>query len=298
MPDSQLGALPNIDSTTFYVGGLELHVHTRSKKKGTPASTKPAAMMFVLHGRHGSVRNRATLAILNGLLDGDDDYPNELFCITFDQRNHGHRTMNKKSNEGWSKEPEKHNPTHAIDMYAIQTGTANDVSFVIDHLPAFLFPLGEREIVSWGITGVSLGGHSTWIALTKEPRLSLAAPIIGCPHYLGLILPRAAKHNIPTDNTREFPNNLRALIQRTDPSTFPYTLKDAKNPFLGRKILVLSGAADPVVPWAASKEFVEQLEVGDSGLKEVFVEEGAKHETTPEMVKRLSAFVKKHFLSA
>lgn len=136
------------------------------------------------------------------------------------------------------------------------------------------------------------------ILFCTEPRLSLAAPIIGCPNYLGLILPRAAKNNIPTDNSREFPNSLRTLIQRTDPSTFPYTSKGAENPFLGRKILVLSGAADPVVPWAASKEFVEQLEVGDKGLKEVFVEEGAKHETTPEMVKHLSAFVKKHFLSA
>lgn len=44
-------------------------------------------------------------------------------------------------------------------------GTARDVSFLIDFLPAYLYPDGERQIKQWGVIGVSLGGHSTWIAL-------------------------------------------------------------------------------------------------------------------------------------
>lgn len=69
-----------------------------------------------------------------------------------------------------------------IDMYSIQSafliryaetrlndsytaGTAKDVSFLIDFLPAYLFPSGERTISQWMIAGISLGGHSTWIAL-------------------------------------------------------------------------------------------------------------------------------------
>ena len=35
----------------------------------------------------------------------------------------------------------------------------------MDHLASLLYPMGERTIVEWGIAGVSLGGHSTWIAL-------------------------------------------------------------------------------------------------------------------------------------
>ena len=44
-------------------------------------------------------------------------------------------------------------------------GTANDVSFLIDYLPAYLFPLGERTVDRWGVAGISLGGHSAWILL-------------------------------------------------------------------------------------------------------------------------------------
>lgn len=46
-------------------------------------------------------------------------------------------------------------------------GTARDVSFLIDFLPAYLFPNNERTIVEWGVAGKSLGGHSTWIALKQ-----------------------------------------------------------------------------------------------------------------------------------
>jgi len=48
-----------------------------------------------------------------------------------------------------------------------EAGTAQDVSFLIDHLPFFLYPTGQRTIVEWGIGGVSLGGHSAWIALSR-----------------------------------------------------------------------------------------------------------------------------------
>ena len=44
-------------------------------------------------------------------------------------------------------------------------GTAHDVSFLIDFLPAYLFPNEERTISQWLVTGISLGGHSTWIVL-------------------------------------------------------------------------------------------------------------------------------------
>jgi hypothetical protein len=46
-------------------------------------------------------------------------------------------------------------------------GTARDVSYLIDFLPSFLYPNGERTIVEWGVGGISLGGHTTWIALRQ-----------------------------------------------------------------------------------------------------------------------------------
>lgn len=47
----------------------------------------------------------------------------------------------------------------------ITVGSARDVSFLIDFLPAFLYPNGERSIQHWLVAGLSLGGHSTWITL-------------------------------------------------------------------------------------------------------------------------------------
>ena len=48
---------------------------------------------------------------------------------------------------------------------AVAAGTAQDVSFLIDFLPSYLFPRGERTISQWVCAGKSLGGHSTWIVL-------------------------------------------------------------------------------------------------------------------------------------
>lgn len=50
-------------------------------------------------------------------------------------------------------------------MLAMQTGTADDVSFIADFLPSFLFPNDEARLTKWAVTGISLGGHSTWIVL-------------------------------------------------------------------------------------------------------------------------------------
>lgn len=47
------------------------------------------------------------------------------------------------------------NPTHAVDMYSIQVGTTRDISFLIDFLPAVLFPNDEHIISDWFVSGES-----------------------------------------------------------------------------------------------------------------------------------------------
>ena len=59
------------------------------------------------------------------------------------------------------------NPCHAQDMYSILSGTAHDVSMLIDYLPSYLFPNDDREITQWGVLGVSLGGHTVWLCLAR-----------------------------------------------------------------------------------------------------------------------------------
>lgn len=188
------------------------------------------------------------------------------------------------------------------------------MSYLIDFLPSYLFPLDERTISQWIIAGKSLGGHSSWIALTHgkvhptlphtqsynnagiEPRLSIAIPIIACPDYTKLITKRAKYSHIPLEPPY-FPASLRAVIERNDPARAGYTADDAsKNPFYGKKVLVLSGGDDPLVPFIHSQEFVEKLNVGPSGVKEVVVTPGVGHECTAEMVKQMASFVYKHAL--
>ena len=95
-----------------------------------------------------------------------------------------------------------------------------------------------------------------------------------------------------------FPRSFLELVRRDDPAAAPHTGTDGeRNPFVGKKILVLSGAADTVVPWAASEKFVGELEVGAGGVKEAIVEEGVGHTCSPQMVKEAVRFLWEHALT-
>lgn len=75
-----------------------------------------------------------------------------------------------------------------------------------------------------------------------------------------------------------------------------YTASDESNPFLGKKILVLSGQKDKTVPWSTAKDFVDGLNVGEQGVKEVMVEPGVGHDFSPVMVKAAGRFIWEHAL--
>lgn len=121
--------------------------------------------------------------------------------------------------------------------------------------------------------------------------MTIGIPIIGCPDYLKLIEGRSAKLGRAIEDSQYLPESLRQLIKRSDPAQMPYRALDSTNPFLGKKVFVLSGAADKLVPWATSKEFVDNLEVGQQGTKRVFLQDGTGHKCTKEMVGLVVQFV-------
>ncbi|KAK7051076.1 hypothetical protein VNI00_005188 [Paramarasmius palmivorus] len=162
----------------------------------------------------------------------------------------------------------------------MQTGTARDVSFLIDFLPAYLFPNGEATIAEWGLAGISLGGHSTWIALCQ-----------GCPDFLKLMSERAQKFGISLEGSEYLPDSILTVIRNSDPAFTAYQRNDSSNPFWGKKILVLSGGSDTLVPWNASEYIVAEIEVGEKGVKEVMVQPEAGHEYTKEMETKLIGFL-------
>lgn len=109
----------------------------------------------------------------------------------------------------------------------------------------------------------------------------------------------------PRPDSGSATNKTSSELQYSPTSADPYI-----NPYIGKKVLVLSGGSDPLVPWKFSKDFVEELVVrrssegeagGNSGAwtgkKEVIVEEQAKHEVTPTMIANLCRFVWEETLS-
>ncbi|KAG0700571.1 hypothetical protein DFH29DRAFT_1054639, partial [Suillus ampliporus] len=277
---------------TFIVSGLIVDIYSH------PSATDPTipihALFFLGHGRLGSAQ---IPYFVNTIFDVKYGSANpsprkkDLIVVAFDHRNHGRRLVDKQRKFQWSKDPKKNNDQHAVDLYTIQTGLAQDASFLIEHLPSFLYPSRERTIVEWGMSGISVGGHSTWIALSRESRLKIGIPIIACPDFTKMMSQRAASSGVPF-KPPYYPDSLKAYVDANDPAKLPYRAKDRSNPYLGRKILVLSGAKDHLVPWATTVEFVENLEVGEQGIKRIFLEEGAGHEPTPIMQREAGMFVK------
>ncbi|KAI0654679.1 Alpha/Beta hydrolase protein [Cubamyces menziesii] len=290
----------SISKQTLVIAGITVNVFSQPS-----AVDSPVTVLFLLHGRTRSDADSEPIA--RGILEevgrqregsqAQGTQADDLIIVTFDHRNHGARLVDKLANWHWEEDPAKSNVRHAVDMYAIQTGTANDVSFLIDFLPAYLYPNDERTVVRWGVAGVSLGGHSTWITLKNDPRVTFGIPIIGCPDYLTLMSERAAQSKVPVAPPY-FPVSFLAYVRAHDPAAAPHTADAPRgaNPFRGKRVLVLCGKEDTLVPWSASRRFVEELDVGEEGVKEVWVEEGTGHRCSEGMVKRAGEFVWKQAL--
>jgi hypothetical protein len=191
----------------------------------------------------------------------------------------------------------------------------------------YVFPNGEAEIKDYFVTGVSLGGgstvfkgsyqrdnayltrvrtgHATWIALKEDPRLGVGIPIIGCPDYRTLIAKRIEAHHAKqssspssTSSNPLFPASLLHLLNAEDPISTKYESSDPKlNPFIHKRILVLTGSEDTLVPSKYTRPFYDGLNVGEDGAKEMVEQRGAGHEVTEEMIRRTGEWVWKYGLA-
>ncbi|BGP66207.1 hypothetical protein NBRC10512v2_007605 [Rhodotorula toruloides] len=304
---------------TITVGGLPVHVY------GLPALTVPAtssaglAVVFVLHGRTESHEHPSIMGIVNRLVESarerrlapDGKGAKDLLVVTFDQRNHGHRTVDRDRNLGWMEGGRKRaqvrkdkgmqaheldNVSHATDMLACQVGTSRDVSFLIDFLPPALFPHDERTVTDWYSVGFSLGGHATWLALAHEPRITLGVPIVGSPSTHTLLTNRAANLPAPAGplplSAPYFPRTLMSLFDALDPD------RTTRDRWTGKKICVLSGADDHLVDYykGGSDKFVEKLR--ECGVEvDAWVQPNTGHACTPEMIERICDFIWRRGLS-
>ncbi|KAL2915109.1 hypothetical protein HK105_205433 [Polyrhizophydium stewartii] len=247
-----------VRSELVVAGGIEVLLFERSDSDlpAGQADTRPVAVVFLLHGRLESAAKYAPYA---ALLAGAAPPGTRLLVALLEQRNHGLRHVRALANRSWA----DGNPTHALDMWSVQYGTARDVSFLIDVLPLFLANTAGTEpaipriahgaAVHWGVAGVSLGGHATLLAAVHDPRIELAVSVIGCGDNEGLMVPRARNNGLPTPPAADSPVTpaLLSLLATHDPVHRTEHLA-------GKRILLLSGGLDTLVPASASARFVER----------------------------------------
>ncbi|WWC63824.1 uncharacterized protein I303_106429 [Kwoniella dejecticola CBS 10117] len=266
--------------TELSIVGLHLTVYGL---KEIEKSDRPLAVLVAAHGRTNSQKNMITFShgILGKVNSKDDrERKRDLIIVTLDQRNHGGRITDRKANLSYDE-----NPRHLIDMAAKVSGGAQDVQLIIDFLAAYLFPLGQKTIDEWIITGISLGGHVAWRLLREEPRIKIGIPIIGLPFesFPKYMRPRAEAMGIP-------------FVPPTyPPSLIPFLEDDVDHhKYKGKKILTIHGGHDKLVPLDKGQADIDAVlkVVNESGGKgEIWVDENTGHAVSKEMVEKTAEWV-------
>ncbi|KAF8456441.1 hypothetical protein BDZ91DRAFT_786210 [Kalaharituber pfeilii] len=267
-----------------------------------------------------------------------------LLGVSFDQRNHGTREAAPLANLAFSSPPPPHphhhspNPAHAIDMYSIFHGTAVDLALLITYIRVYLefhfnppVPMTAtttttlskpRKYISIPtirdniVLGVSLGGHSAYLAALHIPQVNAAISVIGCADYPALMTHRLRQCKLlappeltgyPNATGGYLPPSFMSMLASTAENDGPSMLLAPPSPHVcpvsllkGKKLLVLSGKEDKLVPPRFSKGFLDRVREGmkdgeelagtGAEVKEV-VFEGVGHEFGEGMGSEVRRFV-------
>jgi len=343
-----------ISQHTYCISGIQVHIFGLDQLRPLLTASPPLACLTVLHTLHPRLRDHTSMApIIRQCLAAH--YPpapsaptSGLLGISFDQRNHGTRSVSPLANLAFSSPPPPHpsahepNPAHALDMLGIYAGTALDLGFIIDLLPSYLelhynppgtppnetHPLLLPPPITHHIAlGVSLGGHAAYLAALYLPKITAAIIVIGCPDYPALMLHRLKQSKLlPPSATlsdaiasRYLPESFINLISTTPhpPLTSSPILTSPVltsphvaplRPLMGKKLLVLSGKEDKLVPAELARGFVERVRrevvhVGGvffgtgAAIREV-VFDGVGHEFSEGMVQEVRGFVRERVKEA
>ncbi|KAF2683082.1 hypothetical protein K458DRAFT_419299 [Lentithecium fluviatile CBS 122367] len=285
--------VPTISTQIHTIAGILCTVHGLSE---LPQTTSSVACLWLLHPRLQTKEKMTPIAaeiihahntrIASGRAG---KRPKGLIAVSFDQRNHGTREVDKLHNEAWR----QGNPRHAQDMFSCFHGTATDTSQLISHLESYIFTSPSPSTTTPKITqhlvlGISLGGHAAWHCILSDPRITAAVVGIGCPDYTRLMTDRARLSKLDTYSqstppgssffgSSDFPAALQDAIAQYDPAglllphVFNPTGPDAevgkaifdrfgvlvRERLHGKRILNLSGRDDKLVPYAAGEPFLK-----------------------------------------
>ena len=188
-----------------------------------------APIVFFIHGRGG---NRTS-----GKVYCRDLAERGYIAIAVDQRNHGDRCVDTYQCDSNSLQ-------YMNRSYGILTGTAMDISHLIDFLP-----LEGMTTSRIAVTGFSLGGHVCFASLVLDPRIKVAIPICGAGDRLMQLGLRSSNFE---EFQSEVPSALVGLFQKYDAIHHLDLLAD-------RKILMIHGADDLVVSPVVNQNLYEKL---------------------------------------
>lgn len=156
-------------------------------------------------------------------------------------------------------------------------GIVTDVQTVMTFLESYVD--GIFRPTQFIVTGLSLGGHASWDVLARDPRVNAAVIVVGCPDLTAMLLDRLGGYSSTADvpsGTAKWPKSVERLYLARDRS-----LTEIR----GKKILVLNGADDPLVPSRFTRPWVEKYAANNDV---VFVEqEDTGHWMSYQMMERI-----------
>ncbi|KAJ1307450.1 hypothetical protein OPQ81_001551 [Rhizoctonia solani] len=253
---------------------VHIHVHPALSDAST------IAVLFVIHGHPASAHHMKP--IVNGTFDLAKnktkllDAKRNLVIITFDLED----DYNKMAEES---------ECESAQVYKKHERIASTVSRLMDTLPTVLCPNNDRFIDTWMVAGLSLGAHAAWLAMDRDPRLSVCIPIIGSPDFLDIATARNNLTGVPLVSSY-MTSATRNYILKNDPTSHRRN-SVRPDPFMNKHILALAGAQDSVVPFLATRRFLDRINVGPLGTKRLIIQQGVGHQCTREMVVEIAETV-------
>ncbi|KAH6604537.1 hypothetical protein Trco_006244 [Trichoderma cornu-damae] len=268
---------PDVSVTTKPMTGLLVDIYGLQE---LPAAPAPVTCLWLLHPR------RADRALMHDFarraVHSWNQKPEQvrgLLALAFDMPNHGTRMVSELANLAW----DEGNEQHAIDMLGLVKASVGDMSGLMDQVGGYL----GRETDAHVCLGFSLGGHAAWQAWFGEERIDAAVAVVGCPDLAGLLSSRAAASKLDCGEngflgSKYFPADSVTAVRNRDPKGILFgtgavpslPLSAAEQGRLrkildsrvrGKKLLLCSGGADDLVPYAKSEPFIRVLTDAASG---------------------------------
>jgi pimeloyl-ACP methyl ester carboxylesterase len=283
-------------STEFLIGGIKVYVYGLSH---IPAHVQQLNAVYVLHPRGQTYRFSEQVAeIWLERHYSNSEVP--LIAVTFDNRNHGERTIDAKRNNDW----QEGNRSHGVDLCSGIEGSTQDTLLVVEYLPSVLPTVVETPIRNI-ITGVSLGGHISWRVanLLGPDKVHGIVPIISTPNLALMLVDRfynqvlGRKLEIPEGISQvEFANSTyRALLDGPErqklASALPTSLWETVSKVdcqletdFRIRTFILCGRDDPLVPAAFNERWLTQRNRDRHEQIKIFIQPNTGHTLTPEMV--------------